>query len=147
LSQSANSHAPDRPRKLLGDQLSVRTAAGMKPSPRGLRHDRELRVALQEVQAALTPETFDPVAAEGGFTIAVETYQTMAVLPQLVEIRKEAPGVEITVCSGSVDEIPAGIDRGTFDLAIGSFRVLPDRVSNNFKHRGDAMRGMERVLS
>jgi hypothetical protein len=104
----------------------------------------QLRVALQDVQAALTPETFDPVAAEGGFTIAVETYHSA---PQLVEIRKEAPGVEITVCSESVDEIPAGIDRGTFDLAIGSFRVLPDRVSNNFKHRGDAMRGMERVLS
>ena len=31
------------------------------------------------------------------------------------------------MCSGSADEILAGIDRGTFDLAIGSFRHLPDR--------------------
>jgi DNA-binding transcriptional LysR family regulator len=82
---------------------------------------------LQDIEGALTPDTFDPAAAEGGFTIAAETYGTIVVLPQLVEIRKEAPRIEITVCSGSADEILAGIDRGSFDLAIGSFRHLPDR--------------------
>jgi DNA-binding transcriptional LysR family regulator len=82
---------------------------------------------LQDIEGALTPNTFDPVAAEGAFTIGVETYGTIVVLPQLVEIRKEAPGIEITVRSGSADEILVGIDRGTFDLAIGSFRHLPDR--------------------
>jgi DNA-binding transcriptional LysR family regulator len=127
LSQSATSHALDRLRKLLGDQLLVRTAAGMEPTPRALSMVGPLRAALQDIQSALMPDTFDPVAAEGGFTIAVETYQTIVVLPQLVEIRQEAPGIEITVCSGSVDEILAGIDRGTFDLAIGSFQDLPDR--------------------
>jgi DNA-binding transcriptional LysR family regulator len=86
-----------------------------------------LRAALQDIEGTLTPDTFDPAAAEGGFTIAVETYGTIVVLPQLVEIRKEAPGIEITVCSGSAHEILAGIDRGSFDLAIGSFRHLPDR--------------------
>ena len=127
LSQSATSHALDRLRKLLGDQLLVRTASGMEPTPRALSLAGPLRAALQDIEGALTPDTFDPVAAEGGFTIAVETYGTIVVLPQLVEIRKEAPRIEITVCSGSADEILAGIDRGTFDLAIGSFRHLPDR--------------------
>ena len=127
LSQSATSHALDRLRKLLGDQLLVRTASGMEPTPRALSLAGPLRAALKDIEGALTPDTFDPVAAEGGFTIAVETYGTIVVLPQLVEIRKEAPRIEITVCSGSADEILAGIDRGTFDLAIGSFRHLPDR--------------------
>ena len=33
LSQSATSHALDRLRKLLGDELLVRTASGMEPTP------------------------------------------------------------------------------------------------------------------
>jgi DNA-binding transcriptional LysR family regulator len=33
LSQSATSHALDRLRKFLGDQLLVRTASGMEPTP------------------------------------------------------------------------------------------------------------------
>jgi DNA-binding transcriptional LysR family regulator len=127
LSQSATSHALDRLRKLFGDQLLVRTASGMEPTPRALSLVGPLRAALQDIEAALTPDTFDPVAAEGGFTIAVETYGTIVILPQLVEIRKEAPGIEITVCSGSADEILVGIDRGNFDLGIGSFQHLPDR--------------------
>jgi DNA-binding transcriptional LysR family regulator len=127
LSQSATSHALDRLRKLLGDQLLVRTASGMEPTPRALRLVEPLRAALHEIELALTPDTFDPAAAEGGFTIAVETYGTIVVLPQLTEIRREAPRIEITVCSGSADEILAGVDRGAFDLAIGTFRQLPDR--------------------
>jgi DNA-binding transcriptional LysR family regulator len=127
LSQSATSHALDRLRKLLGDQILVRTASGMEPTPRALSLAGPLRAALQEIEGALTPATFDPREAEGGFTIAVETYGTIVVLPQLVDMRKEAPGIDISIWSGSVDEILAGIDRGTFDLAIGSFINLPDR--------------------
>ena len=127
LSQSATSHALDRLRKLIGDQLLVRTASGMEPTPRALRLVEPLRAALQDIERALTPDTFDPAAAEGAFTIAVETYGTIVVLPKLAEIRREAPGIEITVCSGSSDEILSGIDRGAFDLAIGTFAQLPDR--------------------
>jgi DNA-binding transcriptional LysR family regulator len=127
LSQSATSHALDRLRKFLGDQLLVRTPSGMEPTARALSLAGPLRAALQDIEGALVPDTFDPVAAEGGFTIAVETYGTIVVLPRVVEIRKQAPGIEITVCSGSAGEILAGIDRGTFDLGIGFFRHLPDR--------------------
>jgi DNA-binding transcriptional LysR family regulator len=127
LSQSATSHALDRLRKLLGDQVLVRTASGMEPTPRALSLAGPLRTALQDIEGALTPQTFDPLEAEGGFTIAVETYGTIVVLPQLVAIRKEAPGVDLSIWSGSADDILTGIDRGTFDVAIGSFGHLPDR--------------------
>jgi DNA-binding transcriptional LysR family regulator len=127
LSQSATSHALDRLRKLLGDQLLVRTVSGMEPTPRALALVGPLREALHDIEIALTPESFDPAAAGGTFTFAVETYGTIVVLPKLLEIQKEAPGIEITVCSGGPDEIMAAIDRGDFDLAIGSFQHLPDR--------------------
>jgi DNA-binding transcriptional LysR family regulator len=127
LSQSATSHALDRLRKLLGDQLLVRTASGMEPTPRALSLAGPLRAALQDIEGALAPDTFDPAAAEGGFSLAVETYGTIVVLPQVAQIRKEAPAIEISVWSGSADDILDGIDRGTFDIAIGSFKHLPDR--------------------
>lgn len=46
LSQSATSHALDRLRKLLGDELLVRTASGMEPTPRALSLAGPLRLAF-----------------------------------------------------------------------------------------------------
>jgi DNA-binding transcriptional LysR family regulator len=128
LSQSATSHALDRLRKLLGDDLLVRTGAGMEPTARALGLAGPVRSILQDIAAALAPPHFEPAAAQGGFTIAVETYETIVVLPHLVDqIRKEAPGIELTVRSGSVSEILAGIDQGTVDVGMGLFAGLPER--------------------
>lgn len=127
LSQSATSHALDRLRNHLGDQLLVRSSSGMEPTPRALRLMDPLQAALQDIERTLTPDIFDPAAAECRFTIAINTYRAITVIPALVEVPKEAPGIEITVRSGSTDEIVADIDRGTCDLAIGSFCQIPDR--------------------
>src|SRR5207244_6949734 len=106
LSQSATSHALDRLRRLLGDQLLVRTASGMEPTPRALSLAGPLRAALQDIQTALAPDRFEPAEAEIGLTIAVETHETIVVLPLLVEeIRREAPGIVLSVRTGSVQDI------------------------------------------
>ena len=81
LSQSATSHALDRLRKLLGDELLVRTASGMEPTPRALSLAGPLRLALQDIQTALAPDRFEPTEAEIGLTIAVETHETIVILP------------------------------------------------------------------
>lgn len=127
LSQSATSHALDRLRKLTGDELLVRTRSGMEPTPRALGLAGPLRLALHGIQGALAPERFDPSEAQASLTIAVETYETIVVLPQLVDLVREAPGVSLSVRSGSAEEILAGIDQGRIDLAIGLFAGLPDR--------------------
>lgn len=128
LSQSATSHALDRLRKLLGDELLVRTAAGMEPTPRALSLAGPLRLALQDIQTALAPDRFEPAEAEIGLTIAVETHETIVVLPMLVEeVRREAPGMVLTVKSGSLEDILNGVDQGRVDVAIGLFKNLPDR--------------------
>lgn len=128
LSQSATSHALDRLRKLLGDELLVRTASGMEPTPRALSLAGPLRLALQDIQTALAPDRFEPAEAEISLTIAVETHETIVVLPLLVdEIRREAPGIALTVKSGSLEDILSGVDQGRVDVAIGLFKGLPDR--------------------
>lgn len=128
LSQSATSHALDRLRKLLGDELLVRTASGMEPTPRALSLAGPLRLALQDIQTALAPDRFEPAEAEIGITIAVETHETIVVLPLLVEeVRREAPGIALTIKSGSLEDILDGVDQGRVDVAIGLFKGLPDR--------------------
>jgi DNA-binding transcriptional LysR family regulator len=128
LSQSATSHALDRLRKLLDDELLVRTHSGMEPTTRALSLAGPVRLALQDIQRALAPDRFEPSKAEIGLTIAVETYETIVLVPRLVdEIRREAPGVALTVKSGSTEDILAGIDQSRVDLAIGLFAGLPER--------------------
>ena len=128
LSQSATSHALDRLRKLLGDELLVRTASGMEPTPRALSLAGPLRLALQDIQTALAPDRFEPAEAEIGLTIAVETHETIVVLPLLVdEVRREAPGIALTIKSRSLEDILDGVDQGRVDVAIGLFKWLPDR--------------------
>ena len=80
LSQSATSHALGRLRVILEDELLVRTPSGMEPTPRALQLAAPLRLALQEIEATLVPDRFDPATADREFTIAVETYETIGVL-------------------------------------------------------------------
>src|SRR5579871_4706968 len=122
LSQSATSHALDRLRRYLDDEILVRTSPALALAA-------PIRGALQQIQLALAPARFDPGEASEAFTIAVETYETIAVVPQLVELmRREAPGIELTIRSGTATEILSGIDQGSVDIAIGRFKVLSDRL-------------------
>jgi DNA-binding transcriptional LysR family regulator len=128
LSQSATSHALDRLRKLFGDELLVRGAGAMEPTPRALAVVDALRRSLEQLRGVLAPPRFDPAAAQGGFTIAVETYETIVILPRMVdELRHEAPGMAISVRSGSRAEILAAVEQGQVDIAIGLLRGLPER--------------------
>ena len=122
LSQSATSHALDRLRKLLGDELLVRTSGGMTATPRALELAIPVHQILHDIQGALAPKSFDAATAEVNFNVAVETYETIVVLPQLVdEVRRQAPGVTLAIRSGSTAEILEGIDQGRIDVAIGRF--------------------------
>ncbi len=128
LSQSATSHALERLRKLLEDELLVRTSTGMEPTPRALELADPVRLALEEIQGALAPPRFDPAQAERTFTVAVETYETIVILPRLVDIfRKEGPRLRFSSQSASAQDILTGLDQGRIDLGVGRFSELPDR--------------------
>ncbi len=59
-SQPAVSHALNRLRQLLGDELFVRTPSGMTPTPRAEGLAAPLRNALTELRFALEPAVFYP---------------------------------------------------------------------------------------
>ena len=128
LSQSATSHALDRLRKVLDDEILVRTTSGMEPTARAQAIASPLKAALEGLSAALEPPHFDPSGAVGNFTVGVETYETIRVLPGLVgQVRREAPNMELTVRSGAVYDILSWLDQGRMDVGIGRFHGLPDR--------------------
>src|SRR5579862_4163432 len=74
LSQPAMSHALNRLRYMLKDELFVRSPGGMVPTPRAEALAEPLRRALNDVQLALEPVTFKAESSERRFAVAVNNY-------------------------------------------------------------------------
>src|SRR6202795_1058663 len=64
LTQSAVSHALNRLRYHLDDELFQRNAHGMQPTQRALEIGPSLHAALAQLQGALTPADFNPAESE-----------------------------------------------------------------------------------
>jgi DNA-binding transcriptional LysR family regulator len=130
LSQPAMSHALNRLRYMLKDELFVRTPEGMVPTVRAEQLGPPLRRALSDMQHALEPETFIPTEADRHFTIAANNYAAVVLSPQLVmAVAAAAPLVQLDIRpSGTVDVVDL-LDRGELDLAIGNFTHPGERFS------------------
>jgi len=83
LSQPAMSHALNRLRQYLGDDLFVRTPLGMAPTARAETLAAPLYNALADVQLALEPLDFEPAAAQRRFTLAFNNYAAVLIAPPL----------------------------------------------------------------
>ena len=129
LTQSAVSHALNRLRYALEDDLFLRAPDGMTPTPRALEIWPELRRGLAQLQHALAPTEFSPAAAERTFNIAASTYIGEVLLPQVVaRVREEAPLVRLQV--RAVDQtLGEALETGRTDLAIGAFGRMSDAFS------------------
>ena len=62
MTQPAVSNALRRLRDTLGDELVIRTAHGVKPTSRAEELWPVVRRALSDLEAAVTPDTFDAVS-------------------------------------------------------------------------------------
>jgi len=121
LTQSAVSHALNRLRYALEDELFLRGPDGMKPTPRAAEVWPELRRGLLLLQHAVAPSEFDPSTAERVFTIAASTYTGEVLLPHLIaRVRAEAPNVQIHV-RNLEPGVPEALEAGRLDLAVGVF--------------------------
>jgi DNA-binding transcriptional LysR family regulator len=130
LSQPAMSHALNRLRHMLGDELFVRTPDGMAPTPRAESIAEPLRNALSEMQLALEPVTFDPRASDRRFTLGLNNFAAVVLAPPLVASAcGEAPGIHLDMRPSGTLDVPDCLDRGEFDLAIGSLDSPGERFS------------------
>lgn len=123
LSQPATSNALARLRRLTGDELFVRTAAGLRPTPRALALALQLRPALQQIQTTLLEEDcFEPATSDRVFAIGMSDYVEFTLLPRLMQqIQVIAPGVSLQIRSGDRQTLYALLDSGKIDVACGLF--------------------------
>src|ERR1700680_3073427 len=120
LSQPAMSHALNRLRYMLKDELFIRTPGGMKPTPRAEQLALPVRNALNEMQLALEPETFIPAEADRRFAVAVNNYAAVVLAPPLVAaVSAAAPSVHLDLRPSGTLDLVGLLDRGDVDLALG----------------------------
>lgn len=123
MTQPAVSNALRRLRDALGDELLIRTAHGVKPTPRAENLWPAVRHALSELEEAIVPEkTFDIAKAQTTFRMAMADATAALWLPALVRsIEREAPGLTVRMVPLTTREPRPMLLRGDIDLAVGFF--------------------------
>jgi len=130
LSQPATSNALARLRSLINDDLFIRTATGLRPTPTAIALQQQLRPALQQIQAALLEQsTFDPATSDRVFAIGMSDYVEFTLLPSLMQtLQTIAPQVSVQIRSGDRQKILSLLDNGEIDLACG---VFPEKIAGH----------------
>src|SRR5579862_5913762 len=104
LTQSAVSHALNRLRYMLNDELFVRGPAGMQPTPRAVEMGPQVHAALNQLQAALAPSDFDPATSERRFAVVAGAYASAVLAPPLAgRLAEFAPQSELAITELALD--------------------------------------------
>ena len=138
LTQSAISHALNRLRYMLEDDLFVRGADGMQPTARAAEIGPRLRQALHHMQLALAPRAFEARTTDRCFTVGASDYFSALLLPEIVaRLRVEAPHAELRVVPLHDVDIVEALDAGRMDLVTGSFGRVPERFAHEQLYRDE----------
>lgn len=126
VTQSAVSHSLAKLREIFGDDLFLRRAHGLEPTPRARALAPLVEAILEMTRGAVRPEAFDPKSAEGVVRIAATDYPcTVLAAPLLQAIEREAPAVRVSIRPFVRESVLDAIASREIDFAIGPF--LPER--------------------
>ncbi len=127
ITQPAASHALKRLHDALGETLFVRSAFGMKPTPRAEALWPQVRDALGTLQRALAPDRFDPRRDSANFRVAMTDGMAALLAPALVrEIETLGAPMNLRTLPLTTRDPRRLLHDGGADLAIGHF---PDAVA------------------
>ncbi|MCM5681866.1 LysR family transcriptional regulator [Schlegelella sp. S2-27] len=127
MTQPAVSNALKRLREALGDDLVVRTAFGVKPTPRAEALWPDVRSALARLREAIDPTVFDPETSEASFRLAMADATAATLMPPLVaDIEQQRALVNVRVLPLTTRDPRMLLEHGEVDFAIGYF---PDAVA------------------
>ena len=130
LSQPAASSALGRLRLLFGDELLVRTGAGMEPTARALELAEKVTPILREVGRLVEEGTqFDPGTASGAYRVRMSDLLLLLLMPALAgRLEKEAPGIRLDIQhqppTGTVDALVGD----ALDFAVSTQLQVPAAV-------------------
>lgn len=139
LSQPAMSNALSRLRAMFSDELLVRTATGMQPTPRAAELVEPLRQVLRQVERVLESDSgFDPETSDRIFTVRMSDILACLILPLLVARRPASARLGynilhlspvLTVDALERDEVDIAVSMGLdHSNAIRSEKLLHDRM-------------------
>lgn len=134
LSQPAISNALARLRRAFGDELFLRTARGMEPTPFALQLAEPVAYAMGTLHGALNQQTvFDPATSTRSFTLAMTDIGEIYFAPVLMEVLSlAAPGVTISTVRNTAVNLRDAMEAGQVDIAIG---LLPQLKASIFQRR------------
>lgn len=134
ISQPGVSNALNRLRKLLDDELFLRTSRGMVPTAYAQSLAQPIADALGALHSTLNARgMFDPAGSDRSFVIGVNDVGETYFLPRLMRaLASAAPEVTIrTVRTTSID-VKDEMEHGRIDLAMG---FLPSLKASFFQRR------------
>jgi len=134
VSQPAVSNALARLRKIFDDELFVRSAKGMLPTPVALELAEPVAHALDTLQSALNRKVlFDPLTSDRLFQLAMTDIGEVNFIPKLMSVlRERAPRVSVATVRNTAVNLQEEMSHGKVDLAIGH---LPELTSEFFQRR------------
>ena len=134
LTQPAVSNALARLRRIFGDELFLRTAAGMVPTPFAEQLAEPVGYALGMIHSGLNQRAqFEPASARRTITIGMTDIGEIVFLPALIErLGREAPGVQLNTVRNNAVNLRDDMESGKVDLAIG---LLPQLKAGFFQRR------------
>jgi DNA-binding transcriptional LysR family regulator len=132
ITPPAVSNALNRLRQLLGDELFLRTARGMEPTPYALELAEPIGYALSTIHNALSQHArFEPASSARKFSVAMTDIGEIYFLPTLMDrLADAAPGVSVNTVRNTLASLRDEMEAGHVDLAIG---LLPDLKTGFFQ--------------
>lgn len=132
ITQPAVSNALSRLRTLFDDQLFIRTAQGMKPTPTAQNIIVQVRQALHLLRHSIQESTFfQPQVSEKSYSFSMGDLEEATILPQLFKaLSREAPRVSIESFQIKKQNIASELESGVIDFAIDT----PSLSNGQLKH-------------
>lgn len=120
ISQPAMSNALSRLRVVFKDELFVRTAQGMEPTPRALELGDHVHAILQQTARLLTSDIqFDPASTQRDFSVRMSDLVGILILPRLMaRLRQEGPGVSLDTVHLSPEQTIEALETDRLDVAV-----------------------------
>ncbi|MFC3227019.1 LysR family transcriptional regulator [Marinibaculum pumilum] len=138
LTQSAMSHALRRLRQFYGDPLFVKAGPGMRPTPKAERLAPSVLSVVGTVRGELLSQAgFDPATARRSFAFCMTDMGELVFLPPIMErLRALAPRCRIRTLQVATEAVPAVLESGEADLALGSMHLVPEGLYRQelFRH-------------
>lgn len=120
MSQSAMSGALGRLRMLMRDELLIRSASGMEPTPRALELREPLRQLLRQAERLVQSDSaFYPATATQHYRLRMSDVLAYLLMPPLLaQLEKEAPGVTLDVVHLPPGQTVIALEADDIDVAV-----------------------------